>query len=144
MKIIYSQSVTDFLVDMFPQFSGKVKRGKTFVDAKAANCLYSIWNNEKNQLSAKTLKVTSNVKEADLNLMQQEGLIKKIGSNIEITEKGKEIIKIMILGDEKSIFDRSNGQIDFKTASQNVDTPSKLKKQKKKIEDTWWGDLFRR
>ena len=139
-----SQSVVDFLIDMFPQFSGKVKRGKTFVDAKAANCLYSIWNNEKNQLSSKTLKVTSNVKESDLALMQQEGLVNKVGSNIEITEKGKEIIKIMILGDEKSIFDKIDKQIDFKTASSNVDSPSKLKKNKKKLEDIWWGDIFRK
>ena len=144
MKIIYSQSVVDFLVDMFPQFSGKIKRGGHLIDAKAANCLYSIWNNEKNQLSDKMLKAPVNVKEAELSLMQQEGLVKKIGSNIEITEKGKEIIKIMILGDEKSIFDKVDKQIDFKTASKNVDTPSKLKKQKKKVEDMWWGDLFRR
>jgi len=144
MKIVYSQSVVDFLVDMFPQFSGKIKRGKHYIDVKAANCLYSIWNNEKNQLSDKMLKSPSNVKDSELTLMQQEGLVKKMGSNIEITEKGKEIIKIMILGDDRSIFDNNKNQIDFKIASQNVDTPAKLKKQKKKVEDMWWGNLFRR
>ena len=142
MKRKHAQSVVDFLVDILPQYQRKVKRGNHFVDARATHNLYSIWKNEKNQLSGGLLKRPSDLAEKDLTLMQEEGLVSKLGSNIKITEKGKEIIKIMILGDDRSIFDDNKRDIDFKTASTNVDTPSKMKKQVKKNEDIWWGNLL--
>lgn len=137
-----AQSITDFLVDILPQYEKKVKRGDHFVDAKATHNLYTIWKNEKNQLSNRILKRPSDLSEKELILMQNEGLVRKSGYNIEITDKGKDVIKIMILGDDRSIFEDNKRDIDFKTASQNVDTPSKLKKQIKKNEDIWWGNLF--
>ena len=135
------QSVADFLIELLPQYERKVKRGNHFIDAKAASNLYSIWKNDKLQLSKNLFQKPSDLSDDDLVLMQEEGLIKRNGYKIAVTDKGQEIIRIMILGDDRSSFEDNGKSLDFKTASKNTETPSKLKKQTKKVEDTWWGNL---
>ena len=48
--------------------------------------------------------------------MKNAGLIKVIGENIEITEKGAKVINVMILGDDRSIFEKDGNEIDYHTA----------------------------
>ena len=135
------QSVADFLVELLPQYQRKVKRGNHFIDAKAATHLYSMWKDEKAQLSKNLFQKPSSLSESDLALMQEEGLIKRQGFKVAVTDKGQEIIRIMILGDDRSIFEDDGKDLDFKTASNNTNTPSKVKKQRQKAEDLWWGNL---
>ena len=48
----------------------------------------------------------------DIKKMKESGLIRTVGKNIEITDKGAEVIKIMVLGDDRSTFEDNDLIID--------------------------------
>ena len=62
--------------------------------------------------------------------MQKEGLVKSIGENIELTEKGAKVIKVMILGDERSSFEDNNIIIDYNQALSNTKNVKEAKKNR--------------
>ena len=67
--------------------------------------------------------------------MQKAGLVKVIGDNFEVTEKGANVIKVMILGDDRSIFEEDGVNLDFHTA---LDNTKNIKTAKKRKVASWW------
>jgi predicted methyltransferase len=124
-------SLLDFLVD---QFKNKTKDR---VDIKIADALFSIWKDKRNKISDTVFRKPITISSTELERAQDEGLIKLIGDKIEITAKGAKVLKTMILGDERSIFEDNGKNVDYKTA-ENI-TKTRQKKYSKQKEDAWWG-----
>lgn len=128
-------SLVDFLIDLQAKTPQKT-------NTKLANVLFDIWKNKNNQIAKTIFKKPVTISNTEIENLQKEGLIEMISDKIKITAKGSEIIKVMILGDERSIFEENGEDIDYKFASEFVKTPSKLKKQGKKVEDLWWKQIL--
>jgi len=136
------QSVTDFLFQymrdpVLDQTHELINTKESYVDPKAANALYNVWKNRNNHIRKQTYKIPDNLSKTELNKMVDAGLIKHNLDTVEITANGADIIKIMILGNDKSIFE-SSSDIDYVTAMKNV----KAKKKKKNVGESnldWWG-----
>jgi hypothetical protein len=135
MKKFSQNSLVDFLIDHFPQFKEKFK---ATVGEDSANMLFSMWKDKKNKISSNIYKKPSSLTDKELDSLIEEGLVARIGDKIQITSKGSEIIKTMILGDDRSSFEDNGKNVEYKAASEYVKTPSKLKKQSKKRFDQWW------
>ena len=73
--------------------------------------------------------------------MQKQGLIKVVGSNIEMTQKGSDVIRVMILGDDRSSFDKADFIIDYNQALSNTKN-IKMAKKEQKVANSWW-DRFK-
>ena len=137
----YQQSVADFLfqyltdpkLDETNEIVNSVD--KKYVNPKAANALYDVWKNSGNRISNKTFKVPDSISRIEVNQMVDEGLIRSYGDTVEVTVAGSDIIKIMILGNDKSIFE-SPDSIDYVTAKNNIN--SKRKKVGESNID-WWA-----
>jgi hypothetical protein len=115
-----SQLSLDFLIRILPMLIDKSELKKNIVDNKAANNLFGIWKDEKLKLTSHLYKKPSNVAVSDIKRMSEEGLIKlHDGDKLEITKKGHEIIRTMILGDESSSFDEKES-IDYLEALTKV------------------------
>ena len=56
----------------------------------------------------------------DLQRMQKADLVKVIGDKFEVTEKGANVIKVMILGDDRSVFEENGLNVDYHTALDNT------------------------
>lgn len=127
----YGQSFFSSLFNFLPDFHVQ----KDHVDSSSAKLLYNIWRNG-TKTSHGTYRRPSTFSVEDVNAMQKEGLIKSVGGEVELTEKGAKVIKVMILGDDKSIFEDDGRVIDYNTAlsnTKNVKTAGKTK-----IADSWW------
>jgi len=130
----YSQSLFDFIVDHFPDFQKQIKN-KMLMDGDAASKLLGIWKKQENAVGKRIFKKPENITSSDISNMQKEGLIRLLGDKIEITAKGSEVIKTLILGDERSVYEDNGKDIDIRTASANVNTRSK---KQKRSSDLWW------
>ena len=64
--------------------------------------------------------------------MERSGLVKMDNDKIKITAKGKEVLNVMILGDERSIFEHDGSNPLYRTALSNTDVGARLKKQGRK------------
>ena len=133
----YSQStrsLIDFLVQLVPDWNGGpifiTTKPTNRIDDKAAKTLFAIWKDDKNVVDDKVLAKPVNIGIDDIDRMAQAGLIKSHGETLEVTDKGAEIIKTMILGDDKSAFEDMGDILDFKQALAN--TKPKLAKNKRK------------
>ena len=56
--------------------------------------------------------------------------------SFEVTEKGANVIKVMILGDDRSIFEEDGANMDYHTALNNTKNIKTAKKQK--VASSWW------
>ena len=124
-------SLVDFLLDIMPGLSdrpGHVEKG-------AADDLFALWKKNK-KVSNNVYKKPEDMKQATLDNMKKEGLVRQIGDKLGITSKGSEIIKTMILGDDTSSFEEDK-EITYKQAKSNI--KRKLKNKKQQTEDNWWG-----
>ena len=137
-----SQSLWDNFLQLLPQFNEfktiNYNKGKDYVEPDAAKKLFTIWRTAENKVSSRTFKRPENLAHNDLENMKKEGLIKVIGENIEITEKGSKVIKVMILGDERSTFDDNEKIIDYSKALGNVKGVKTAKKTKAASKNDWW------
>ena len=122
--------VLDLLINNLPFADQAIKMSKDYIDPRSAKSLYSIWRDERNQVSNKIYKKPNTVSSSDIEDMKQQGLIRCIGDNVEITSKGSGIIQTMILGNDKSFFEK-NSDIDYLHARRNINA-------KNKQEETWW------
>jgi len=133
-----NQSVLDILVKLLPNRKN-MARDKDNISANLADTLFSIWRTSENKMNKNTYKRPMNISINDIQNMQKEGLIKSIGDNIELTEKGAKVIKIMILGDERSSFEDNNIAIDYNLALSNTQNI----KEAKKNNGNWWDQFLK-
>ena len=115
-------------------------KGKSYGHSKSADSLFSIWKNSSLKISNNIFNKPSNIKDEDLENMKNEGLIEIIGNKIKITAKGSDVIKVMVLGDDKSIFEKNKKQVTYSEAKENVKKTSKSKRKKKT--SNWLDSLF--
>ena len=116
-KIMKKQSqhsnVLDFLMRNLYDVDLKTYKTKDHVDPKSAKSLYSVWKDTNNQVSAKIYKKPETLSSSEIEAMTNQGLIRCVGDKVEITSKGSDIIKTMILGNDKSFFDGNNDQVEI-------------------------------
>jgi hypothetical protein len=137
------QSIIWFLIDNLDQFEdlkGRIHKPQTDVDGNAASTLFNIWKDQKNKISENLYQRPATISKQELDVMKKEGLISDLGNKIKLTPKGEKVIKIMILGDERSSFDNNEYQINYADAIANVKERS-LKQSNKKYEHRWWADI---
>ncbi len=133
----FQPSVADYLIKLFPDLTYSPRKT---IDTVAANDLFKIWRNETNKTGKSKYIRTPTTPIHTLDRIKKAGFIKLIGNEIEITEKGASIIKIMILGDQKSIFEDDNSVIDYGAALSQSEHPLKTaKKISKNASDNWWS-----
>ncbi|KKL85149.1 hypothetical protein LCGC14_1957650, partial [marine sediment metagenome] len=119
MKKQSQSSIWDSLIEIMPEFADKIKKSPNYVDPIAAKSLYNIWRaGEKKE--EKNFKKPVTLGHEEQRRMADAGLITVIGDNIEITEKGSKIINVMILGDERSIFEDDGTNVDYNKALNNT------------------------
>ena len=141
MKKYGQSSIWDSLIRIMPEFTQQVKNSPTYVDPIAAKSLYSIWRTGEQKQADKIFKKPATVGKEEINRMKEAGLVKLIGDNIEITEKGAKIINVMILGDDRSIFEDDGSNIEYNKAlnsTKGVKTAKKLR-----VASSWW-DRFKK
>ena len=131
------RSVADYLIEIMPGLrSFKTTQG---VNSAAADALYELWTQGGDATGVKKFKRPATLYGHLIDLAQDEGLVVRNGSEIEITDKGSEIIKIMVLGDDSSSFDKSQHNPTYLEAIQKTKpvTASKTKTASK-AETKWW------
>lgn len=131
----YSQSIFDSLMKIMPELKENVRFGGDSVDPLAANALFQVWRTGSSS-NQKKYKRPHTFSHDDLQLMQKENLVKVIGDSFEVTEKGANVIKVMILGDDRSIFEENGMNVDFHTALDNTKNVKTAKKQK--VATSFW------
>jgi len=133
----FSQSnLMNFLIDHMYQLRLKNTDSGDIVDIKMADVLFNIWKSNK-KISENTYRKPLDIPSTKLEELQKLGLIRFIGDRVEITSRGSEIIKTMILGDDRSSFEDEK-PMDYKTALDNVKN-GHLKKYSKNKENDWWA-----
>jgi len=132
-------SLVDFLTNILPP---DFKPRKDILDPKSVQVLYNIWKNPNNKIGNKVYKKPESLSQGDLDSLISYGLMQRAGNGLQITGKGSNIIKTMILGDDRSSYDEG-GNISYITASNNVKRTktNKLKNKNKKIDNLWWKNL---
>jgi len=136
MKKYGQSSIWDSLIRIMPEFTQQVQKSPTYVDPIAAKSLYSIWRTGSEQKKDKIYKKPATVGQEEVNRMKEAGLVKMIGENIEITEKGSKVINVMILGDERSIFEDDGTNVDYNKA---LDNTKGIKTAKQlRTASSWW------
>ena len=130
----YSQSIFDSLMRIMPELNQNVRFGDDSVDPLAANALFQVWRtgSSSNQQVYKRPHTSSH---DDMQRMQKADLVKIVGDSVEVTEKGANVIKVMILGDDRSIFEDGD-TVDYHTALSNTKNIKTAKKQK--IATNFW------
>ncbi len=141
-------SLVDFVTKTMPEFSeafgkGSLRKGRMSV--LAANKLFTLWSKQSH--NGKTIIRPTELTTDEIKLMEQEGLIRESSEGLEITVKGGNILKTMILGDDSSSFDKT-ANFDYEKA---VDT-TMMRAKKAKVASTqpilkcscelsWYGRL---
>ncbi|NJL70398.1 MAG: hypothetical protein HC888_01710 [Candidatus Competibacteraceae bacterium] len=136
--MLYKDSqLADYLLQLIPGL--KLFPSKPSINPIAAETLYDIWDDEKNHISDHILKKPTTVAADRVDLMKQEGLVKQNGNVLEVTDKGKNIIKTMILGNDSSIFDEK--KISLAEAEARIKQASVRRKNTKtaQVESSWWS-----
>jgi len=104
---------------------------------QAADALFRLWSSQGNKISQTRYRKPSDISSQDIEYMCKEGLTKTVGNNLEITNMGSEIIKIMILGDNRCALEKDyDTPIDIRVAQANI---KKKKKKGSKNENDWWS-----
>jgi len=141
MKKQGQSSIWDNLIRIMPEFTEQVKKSPTYVDPIAAKSLYNIWRTGSQKQEINIYKKPATVGQEEVNRMKEAGLITAIGENLEITEKGSKVINVMILGDDRSIFEDDGSNIEYNKA---LDSTKGIKTAKQlKVASSWW-DRFKK
>lgn len=122
-----NQSIFNNLINLFPNFIKN--KEKDYVSPSVSADLFRIWK-KAIKVNENTYKRPITCSTFDVEKMKNAGLIKSIGENIEITKKGQNIIKVMILGDDRSIFEDTEIIIDYNTALTNTKNVKTAKNKK--------------
>jgi hypothetical protein len=136
-----SQSLLDFLVQVMPDWRDQIEHirqsPRFLVNGKAAKTLFSLWRDDTNKISNYLLKRPVNVSKAEIQTMERAGLVKDLGDKIEVTTKGKDVIKTMILGDDKSIFEEDGSVLPYETAFANTKRRTKTARKTASLKDAF-------
>ena len=132
------QSLIDTLINIMPSLKNiiTIEDDKDYVDPHAAESLFLIWKNGSKKSGDRTFKRPTTISLHEVENMKSEGLVKSIGEKIEITDKGEEVIKIMILGDDRSSFENTELIINYNQALGKVKNVKTAKKTK--VASGWW------
>jgi hypothetical protein len=115
------QSLLDMLFQIMPELRDKMTApAGVRTNNKAAKVLYTIWSKEANRISANRFRCPKAVMTNDKKLLESEGLVTASGDQLTITSKGGEVIKQMILGDNRSVFDYDGEPIEYLKAVANT------------------------
>lgn len=123
-------SLWDYLVQLMPGVK-TIIMVRPQVNQKAAKTLLSLWKDEKNVLGAKKLKKPVGISLEDINSMVKEDLVRHVGDELEITTKGEQVLKTMILGDDRSVFEENGETLDYETALANTKVKRRIVKGNK-------------
>lgn len=116
MNKFNQSSIWDSLIDIMPELGVMTRRTTEYVDPLAANSLYTLWRSGESKRGSKEYKQPVTFAKDDVDRMKNAGLVKVIGNDIQLTSKGEKVIRIMILGDDRSVFDNNEIIIDYNTA----------------------------
>jgi len=117
----HSQSIFDTLLNILPGNPGKyIIKTKDYIEPSIAKSLFSIWRTGESDSINRIYKRPISLAHDDIKKMKESGLIRTVGKNIEITDKGAEVIKIMVLGDDRSTFENNDIIIDYNEALSNT------------------------
>jgi len=130
-----SKSIFDSIIDFLPNI--QISRHKDFINPVAATNLYRIWKNSPNKMGKKIYERPATMGSNDLEDMKKSGLVKVVGNNIEITSKGENVIRVMILGDDRSSYEEDGIIMDYNTSLKNI----KSVKTAKKRNNSWWDSF---
>jgi hypothetical protein len=136
MKKQGQSSIWDSLINIMPEFADKIRKSPNYIDPTTAKSLYNIWRSGEKKAD-KSYKKPITLGHEEQRRMSDAGLIKVIGDSIEITEKGSKVINVMILGDERSIFEDDGRDVDYNTALNNTKGIKTAKQLK--VASNWWG-----
>ena len=103
------------------------------VDNKAAKSLFAIWKDDKNVVDDKVLARPVNISMDEIDAMAKDGLVKYYDDKLEVTDKGAEVIKTMILGDDKSAFEDMGDILDYHKAQTNIKPKMSKSRRKNKV-----------
>lgn len=139
MKKQNQSSIWDNLIRIMPELKNKIIKSPDYVDPTIAKSLYNIWRTSNKNSNNKFFKKPVTLGQEKIEGMKNAGLIQVIGDNLKITDKGQKIIKIMILGDDRSVFEDDGVIIDYSKA---LDQTKGIKTAKKhKIASSWWDQF---
>ncbi len=117
----YGQSsIWDNLIRIMPEFKDRIMKSPDYVDPTVANSLYNIWSTGDQSSEDKVFKRPSTLSQNDVSRMKDSGLVLAIGDNLQITDKGQKVIKTMLLGDDRSIFEDDGNVVSYNTALNNT------------------------
>lgn len=103
-----------------PEFKDRIMKSPDYVDPTVAHSLYNIWSTGAQSSDDKIFKKPVTLSQNDVLRMKDSGLILAIGDNLQITDKGQKVIKTMLLGDDRSIFEDDGNVVPYNTALNNV------------------------
>lgn len=139
-----SQSLLDF-INFFPLQSIQVERSP--LNNKEAQSLYSLWKGDRDNYG--NIIVPEDIDSMAVAALTSKGMVKgklggmSIGNKriLEITKRGKEIIKNIILHNETSAFEKESNSLDYEsihrlTANPTMTTATKV--ASKQIVETNW------
>lgn len=105
--------------------------------------LYQIWSDDNLRLTDTIFKRPQSMSQSDIKELEQDGLIVLThDSNIEITKKGRNIINVLVLGNDQSIFSKTSMVFDYNKAFKltQASTKPNIKRASildKKEEEVW-------
>lgn len=101
-----------------------------YIDPVSASILFNIWKDKNSKIGSKTFNKNSNISTSGLQKLEKEGLINLYFDKIQITKKGADVIKVLILGDERSSFDQHKPEVNYIFAKNNIKVRKGIKKHK--------------
>lgn len=139
MIMKYSQSsLADFIVRIMPEIDPRLVGRPGMMNPLAARNLFSLWQNKSLRLGDNVFQRPKTMAGSEVDQMRKADLVRIKGDKIEITSKGADVIKVMILGDDGSIFDKDKN-LDYFSALAETKTPSvKTAKMSKSASNSWW------
>ena len=136
----YGQSsIWDNLIRIMPEFKERIMKSPDYVDPMVAKSLYNVWRTGSKSEEDKVFKKPVTLSHDDVSRMKDEGLVLAIGDNLQITDKGQKIIKVMILGDDRSIFEDDGNVLDYNKALSSTKGVKTAKVRK--IASSFWGQF---
>lgn len=120
MKKYNQSSIWDNLLNIMPEFRDKINiKSADYIDPVAAQSLYNVWKNGA-KIKDNVFKRPITVGQEEVNRMKNSGLVRSVGNSLEFTDKGEKVIRIMVLGDERSSFEDNGIIIDYNKALNNT------------------------
>jgi hypothetical protein len=105
-----NQSIIEILFNYMPELTNKLYYKNNSVSDDTAKKIYAIWKDSGDKLNSNIFPKPAIMSRFEVESLEKEGYCIFDGKNIELTDKAFDVIKVMILGDERSKFE-DNGKI---------------------------------